>query len=340
METPSYLFSRKEIINNFKYFQEKLSKVEHYYALKANANIEILEILKQEGCHFEAASMGEFNLLLDLGNKVENIIFGLPIKPEKMIIDLVSKGCNYFVFDSLEELEKLERYAPASRKILRIYVTDLIERCIPYGMRFNEIEYNIKENDLIKRMDGISFHITTNNNISDTFQIFERIEAILKSIRESRVGEFVLNIGGGYPTRKDDDYFEKLNDRLNNLINEYDISIYAEPGRSIVNSAGKYVSEIILIKKYDDYYDLYIDGGEPHGIHFAKKLRLFEEKEKNKRIMCRIISMTCQHKIIGMSRLSQEVQVGDHIVFDNCGAYTLCERSDFHLWNKPKIKLV
>lgn len=339
MVTPRFEFSQKCILDNYYYLKNVLSEAECYYALKANANKEVLNILKHAGSNFDAASYHEFKLLVDLGISVNQIIFSLPIKPRKLIEDLAELGCTYFTFDSLNELMKLEQLAVMSKKVLRVYITDILERCIPYGMFFEEIMFNLNNNNFASRMDGISFHITTNNNIDDVLRVLERVELILKRVREERnTSEFILNIGGGYPTKRYEDYFVNLNYHLSDLKNKYNIKILFEPGRSVVNSAGKYIAEIIKIDKHDEYFNIYIDGGDPHGISYSQNIRLLEEtSSKTTKKICRVIGMTCKHEILGVTRMREDLKVGQYIVFDNSGAYTLSERSDFHLWPAPEI---
>lgn len=339
MAAPRYEFSGDVLRDNYLYLKEKLSSAECYYALKANANPDILCILHRLGSKFEAASIEEFSLLLDIGVDAEDIIFGLPVKPANLIDQLSYSGCGYFVFDHMRELEKLERFAAGSKKILRLFITDLLERCIPYGMPKDEIVHHLNKNDLASRIDGISFHITTNNSLPDVSSVLDRSETIISKVRQKHNKPFVLNIGGGYPTRRYPDYFDMLNEKLSLLKERYQLNILIEPGRSIVNSAGKYIAEIILIKEADEYLDIYINGGDPHGVKFAQKISVLEESDTKGKKICRIIGMTCKHEVLGVARLRKNIKEGEHIVFEKVGAYTLCERNDFHQWDKPDVQV-
>lgn len=129
--TPKYIFNTDVIKDSFTNLKKMLSITEIHYALKANAELEILRTLKDINASFEVASIEEFNKLKSIEISSEKIICGLPIKTAEMIRFLYEQGCNYFVFDHLSEYEKICKNAPAPQKklsefIYQIYVQVLL----------------------------------------------------------------------------------------------------------------------------------------------------------------------------------------------------------------------
>lgn len=342
MNTPRYEFSETVLSDNYRKMQELLSGCEIHYALKANSDIRVLQALKKAGAFFESASKNEYFRLKKLEVPDEKIIFGLPIKTEALIEELYQAGCRYFVFDDIRELEKLNRLAPHAKKVLRLYVTDLAPLNIGYGMPVDEIRKNQKENGILEHIDGISFHISQNTQIDIMEKVLDRVEALLEQINTKAGSPFILNIGGSYSLEPPEGYYETLVKRLKDLQEKYQLKLLAEPGNAVVNSAGQLIAKVIMIKKQEVFYDVYIDGGEPCGM--VKDVSEMEVRgtacETEKKILYRFIGLTCQNKVIFTKRLKLKLNEGDVIVLKNYGAYSLIYQNDFHLWDKVQVELV
>src|SRR6056297_3596458 len=137
IKTPEYIFDSKAIIDSYHHMCECLKSCDVYYALKANSEIEILKVLNSVDAKFEIASEGELKKLINLNVAADRIICSLPVKSTEIIKCVYNYGCRYFVFDCVEELEKIKSYAPDSVKILRIYTNDIVKNNIPFGMDIN-----------------------------------------------------------------------------------------------------------------------------------------------------------------------------------------------------------
>lgn len=345
MNTPAYIFDKKELIKCYDEIKSLLGGIRVYYALKANSNKNVLQILKSIDADFEIASLGEFKALIDVGIKPAKIICGLPIKPINWLKEMYDGGCRYFVFDTLSELNKLIDYSPLSTKILRVSVNEILSESIDYGMPFYEIVDNLKQNRTQLRdiTGGISFHISNNINIEDFNRVVERIDIVLAAFNKPNM---ILNIGGGYRINSDKDFFFNLNNKILRLKVKHNVNVIAEPGNTIINSAGCIRTSVIGVKKRDEnHYDLYIDAGKPTGIKTDEKRipgyikQLTEHKPCDERIY-RFIDITCMHKPHFSIRHNSEVYEGDIFEFGEMGAYTLCLRSDFHEWTYPDVYVV
>src|SRR4051812_38245551 len=74
--TPFFIFSREKIVAQFKKFQSCFPGASIHYAMKANSEPEVLNILYNAGCSFEVASIYELNILKKIGVPAEKIIYG------------------------------------------------------------------------------------------------------------------------------------------------------------------------------------------------------------------------------------------------------------------------
>ena len=195
METPRYEFSEKKMKENYKYISSKLPMCRMFYAMKANGDEKVLYIIKKMGLGFECASTYEFERVRRQGVSPSDIIFGLPVKTIETIEYTYKNGCRYYVFDDIRELRKLQRYAPESKKILRVKISDIVTSSIILGMPMIEIEQYFKE--IKESIDGVSFHISYNNNIADAQKVFDRLNKIMQRL-EYKNKKYIVNVGGGY----------------------------------------------------------------------------------------------------------------------------------------------
>ena len=340
--TPKYVFSKERIEDCFFSMCKKMKGVTIYYSLKANSEKPVLEILKDVNAKFEVASIGEFDVLKEISVPSDRIICGLPIKPITWLQHMYSEGCRYFVCDSKSELDKLINYASDSLKILRISISDLISNSIEFGMDYESACKLLQESDNAKYVDGLSFHISNNTQIDDFNRVLDRIEMLIPFIKASFK---ILNIGGGYRIDATDEFYYNLQDRIAQIKIKYGVDVIAEPGNSIVNSAGSIYTKVIGIQKRKDYTDVYIDVGKPSGLKTSNK-RLPErinvigkdisfEKQKY-----RFIDITCMHKPHFFWELNYVLEENDIVQFTGMGAYTVCLQSKFHLWESPTIEIV
>ncbi len=340
MDTPKYVFDKTVLINNYNQMKKKLRTCDVHFALKSNGNIEVLKVLNSVGASFECASINEYKRLLEIGVNNERIIFGLPIKTEKIISTVYEGGCRYIVFDDMRELIKLEKLAPLSKKILRVYVTDLVALNIGYGMYLHQIEEYIQNDNLIERVDGISFHISENTNIENVSKVLDRIEGILKQFASKGKKGIILNIGGSYRLYASDEYYDKLNDRLSEMIKLYQISLIAEPGMAIVNTAGSFMTRVIMTKDQGVFTDVYIDGGLPNGITRSPgSINVLNREKTDCRKIYRFIDITCLNKVLFTKRLSCDIYDDDILEFCEMGAYSIVHQNDFHLWDKTNVEI-
>lgn len=337
--TPKYVFNSEEIVRCYNEFKNVMEHCEIYYALKANPEIGVAKVLNSVNSGFEVSSVGEFKRLLEINVPTEHIICGLPVKKIEMIEFLYEKGCRYFAFDDMRELEKLQKYAPDAKKILRVYISDIVPRCIEYGMPPEKIEHNNSEHRLLEAIDGISFHISFNTNIDNLLKALDRIETLLNKMDRSR--HKILNIGGSYELGVPEEFYKTLNERLKRLKDQFNLTIMVEPGSAIINKAGKVMTKVILVKERGDFNDVYVDAGIPTGIMrkpgYIKLIN--REALYQKRKVYRFLDITSLHRPLFQFFLKYDLKEDDILELGECGAYTICYSNEFHSWDRPEVEI-
>jgi Diaminopimelate decarboxylase len=335
MHTPCYVFSSQILIENYNIIKNRLSECKIYFALKSNSIPFVIDTLNKAGCSFECASIGEFDRLISQGVSVDNIINGQVIKKTSEIEYLYQCGCRYFVFDSYHEMGKIKNIAPKAKKILRIRINDIIPTSIGYGMIENEIQSELMDKAFCE-IDGISFHISNHDNKENMLKVFKRAEKYLSLI--SKFSQPILTIGGGW-SLEDLPIYDTLADELMRIKSTYSCEIYAEPGKCIINSAGRFYTKVIAIKKRENTLDVYVDGSSANGIlRHPNKINVMGSNEiLSRKVIYRFFDMTCMNTNLFVKRLNINIKEGDIIEFEDYGAYTIVFQNEFHVWSKANV---
>ena len=123
-DTPFFVFSKDALRHRYRQFKKCFPRASIYYAMKADAEREVIETLAAEGSHFEAASVHELHILKELGITADRILYGTSVKPASHIQEFHAYGVNRFAFDSFPELDKIATIAPKARVYVRVSVND------------------------------------------------------------------------------------------------------------------------------------------------------------------------------------------------------------------------
>ncbi len=337
LSTPRYIFNKATLRESYINIQSMITAAEVHYALKANGEMELLHTLKDINAGFEVASDEEFEKLKRIDVPLERIICGLPVKTAQTIRFLYGQGCRYFVFDHVDEYRKICRNAPDAKKILRIYITDLCSGSIEYGMHMSNVEEFIGNDS--NRFDGLSFHISGNDNIDLLFRVLDRVEALLQKIPQKSL---ILNIGGGFRIETREDFFHKLDSRLWELKNTYSLRILCEPGQYIVKKSGVIITKIVAIREQDNVFNVFIDAGFPTGIHRKPEyIKLYNRKRTpnvdRKIKIYRFFDNTCMHQELFIQPFRFYLYEEDYLEMGYFGSYSICRCNNFHSWKTPKV---
>lgn len=335
METLYYEFDLCKIGRNYLDLVKAINPKRMFYAVKANGEIPLLKKLDSIGASFEIASRGELQKLRLLGVESNRIICSTPIKSEDTIVNLYENGIGYFVFDNLDEFSKIKKLAPKSLKILRINLTNSIPDTIRFGMDYQDFVSLLSAGALnAQEVDGITFYLTKNRDTKRLELALNLAEQFLRLLKKPAI----LNIGGNYrlPDELNDDYYSVLQNQLFRLKQQFDCIVYAEPGRSIVKSAGCLVCQVIGYKPKEGF--VYLDAGLPSGISY-KPNRILNMSttsscslEFHKYVF---FDSTCSHAELFSDELPFDINLGDRLVFENFGSYSICKANEFHGWEKP-----
>jgi diaminopimelate decarboxylase len=267
--TPTYVYSRAALENHFQAFHQALGDIPHRicYAVKANSNLAILNVLARLGSGFDIVSIGELERVLKAGGEPGKIVFsGVGKKPGE-ILRALEVGIYCFNVESEVELTRLNDLAEKAGKIASIALRinpNIDARTHPYistGLKENKfgiaIEKALPLCREIKKLNhikliGIACHIGSQlTEISPFVEALERVKELGAQIREEGVELKHLNIGGGLGVRYQNeeppsiaDYVKTISARVRDL----NCEIILEPGRAICANAGILLSQVEYLK--------------------------------------------------------------------------------------------
>jgi len=357
--TPFFYASRNVLKKNYELFTNLFDNSEIYYALKANSDPKILTYLDSLECGFEAASWFEVEILLNLGVSPNKIVYGTSIKPAEHIRLCHEAGIKRFAADSKEELDKLAKYAPGSKVYIRTIVDDagsvfmMSERFgAPVSMVKDLVVY---AKHLGLKTYGLSFYVGSQATDEHMWANgVHTVTPIIEALYEEGITLEVLNIGGGFPVRYDNhaqpprlhDIVVATHNALHKL--PYSLKIIMEPGRGIVATSTVLVAEVIARNDragkpwlcldagiYNALYEAMIHQGStgfpvyplnpPTDDVETQKFTLAGPTGDSLDIISRDVILPAY------------TDVGDRLLFENAGAYSLALASRFNGFPEPQL---
>ncbi|MDV7340279.1 type III PLP-dependent enzyme [Terasakiella sp. A23] len=253
-----------------------------YYAMKANPARPILERLNDLGSCFDAASIGEIEECLAVGVDPKRISFGNTLKKKGDIKKAFDLGVDLFVFDCIEELEKIAEVAPGARVFCRILVNRHgAGASWPLSRKFgcssnmaHDLMMQAKTKGLVPF--GISFHVGSQQlDPAHWGKAINDVSILFDALAEQGVNLEMVNIGGGFPANYSEeipalsDFVDFIKEHFTTYFGDNWPMIYTEPGRFIVAEAGVLQSEVVCVSIKDFGEEIrwvYLDVGKFGGL--------------------------------------------------------------------------
>lgn len=357
--TPFFYTSKEILKHNYGTFTDLFDNAEIYYALKANSDPKVLICLNELGCGFEAASRYEIDMLLDVGVDPQNIMYGTSVKPIEHIKYAHAVGINRFAADSKEELEKIAVCAPGSRIFVRATVDDT-GSVFTFSERFGAPVEKVKNlilhaKHLELKIYGISFHVGSQATKAERWANgLKTLKPVIEELKQEGLTLEIINIGGGFPVaytnHKSAPRLDEIVARIHTVLHTlpYIPKIIMEPGRGIVASSTVMVSEVISKTVRGGKIWLCVDGGIYNGLYEAMIHQGATQYTvhppaidhyDNDSMTCVIAGPTGDSLDI-IARdivLPSYITVGDRLIFENAGAYTISMACAFNGFPKPEL---
>jgi len=228
-----------KLTERYKFWKDTFNDIIPYYAVKANPDPKVIEVLARLGVGFDCASEKEITSLLEQGVSPDRIIFANTRKFVSAINLAKMHGIKKMTFDSTDELQKITEIYPDAELILRIKADDShssVKMNTKFGCSMTRAREMIKicyEKKV--NLIGISFHVGSSCSSPLSYeQAIEDSAILFKEAKEKYSLEFkLLDIGGGWPG-SDDPLFLDIAEKVKNcLLKNFDssVKVISEPGR-------------------------------------------------------------------------------------------------------------
>ena len=267
--TPTYVYSRAHIEAQYRAYADALSGMPHLvcFAVKANSNLGVLNVLARLGAGFDIVSRGELERVLAAGGKPERIVFSGVGKTRDDMRRALEVGVHCFNVESTDELERLQLVAAELGVIAPVSLRvnpDVDAGTHPYistGLKENKFGIAIADAEAVyARADelsnleviGVDCHIGSQLTTLPPFlDALDRLLALIDRLAVRGIRIRHLDLGGGLGVRYRDeqpplagDYIKAVRQRIEGR----DLALVFEPGRSIVANAGLLLTRVEYLK--------------------------------------------------------------------------------------------
>ena len=279
--TPTYVYSSAALAANYRAYADALAGTEHLicYAVKANSNLAVLNLLARRGAGFDIVSGGELARVLAAGGDPARVVFSGVGKSAAEMAAALRAGIHCFNVESTAELERLNavagslgRRAPISLRVN----PDIDAGTHPYiatGLSENKFGLPIataRECYALARalphidILGVDCHIGSQLTTLAPFEAaLERVLVLVAELRADGIALRHLDLGGGLGVRYRDETPPAAPDYVTALRRHTDalgLTLILEPGRSIVANAGLLLTRVEYLKDNGDKHFAIVDA--------------------------------------------------------------------------------
>ena len=269
--TPTYVYSHQAIHNAFLSYQQALEERAHLicYAVKANSNLAVLNMLAQLGSGFDVVSLGELERVIAAGGDPAKVVFSGVGKTAPEMRRGLALGIKCFNIESEAELHLLAEIAGDAGAIAPISIRvnpDVDAGTHPYistGLRENKFGVDVdtarrlyRQADAMNSLEPVGIDCHIGSQIVDIQPFIASLDCLLHlvdELKEDGISLHHLDIGGGLGVPYDTEapsvkeYVSALAERLT----DRDLELLLEPGRSIVAMAGVLLTRVEYLKPND-----------------------------------------------------------------------------------------
>ena len=348
---PVLVMSRQRLRDNARRFMAAMPRVRAHFAVKANADAEILQIFKEEGTCFEVASIAEIDAMVELGANMETVFYSNPIKSPVSIAHAAKSGLLWYCVDTPEEVAKIAAIKPDAKLYLRIEVSNEGSSwplAGKFGATPKGIEAIIEAAKVLDmKICGVTFHVGSQCcNIDNWVAGIGAAKKLFAKLSSHGFVPELLNMGGGYPLQftGEEPTIEEIAVRINQELESIpeNIQVMAEPGRYFVGSAGCLVSQVVGTATRDDVRWVYLDTGVYGGLmELTLDFPVIIVSERTGEPgLWTMAGPTCDSiDVMGRHKLPANTEAEDFIYMPNLGAYCTTCACDFNGFPPPVMRM-
>ena len=355
--TPLYIYSRATLERHWHAFDSALGDHPHLicYAVKANSNIGILNVMAKLGSGFDIVSQGELERVLAAGGDASKVVFSGVAKSRAEIMRALEVGIRCFNVESIAELHHINQIAGEMGKIAPISLRvnpDVDAHTHPYistGLKENKFGVSVDEAHEVYRLaatlphvkiTGMDCHIGSQlTELQPFLDATDRLIRLIEQLQEDGITLKHLDLGGGLGVTYTDetpphpsDYAAAL---LNKLKGYENLEIILEPGRAIAANAGILVAKVQYLKSNESRNFAITDTGMNDMIRpalyeaYMNIIEIDRTLEREKAIYD-VVGPVCETSDFLGKQRELAIAEGDYIAQRSAGAYGASMSSNYN----------
>jgi diaminopimelate decarboxylase len=361
--TPCYVYSANGVRNRFQAYENALADVPHLvcYAVKANSNLAVLNLLAREGAGFDIVSGGELYRVIAAGGDPSKVVFSGVGKTSAEIRYALEHQIHSFNCESEAEIALISQAAVALSKVAKIAirvnpnVDPVTHPYISTGLRGHKFGIDIRHaEELYARAaalpgiipEGVSCHIGSQILSSGPLlEAAEKVIALAGRLRSRGIAIRTVDLGGGfgvaYRPGEEDLPVGPLAEKFKFLLEGTGLTLMLEPGRSIVADAGLLLTRVLLTKKNGDKTFVVVDAGmndliRPALYEAYHEISTVQQSEENLEITVDVVGPVCETgDFLARNRALPKLKPGDLVAIHTAGAYGFVLASNYNSRPRP-----
>ncbi len=279
--TPTYVYSRATLERHWRAFDEALGAQPHRvcFAVKANANLGVLNLLARLGSGFDIVSGGELERVLRAGGDPARVVFSGVGKQAAEMRRALEAGIHCFNVESGPELERLAAVAAEAGVQAPVSIRvnpDVDAGTHPYistGLKENKFGVDVDTALALYRraaelehlrIEGIDCHI--GSQLTETAPFVDALDRVLRlvdQLAEQGIHLNHLDLGGGLGIRYRDETPPEPAEQMAAIrerLGDTDLELIIEPGRAIAGNAGILVTRVEYLKHSEARHFAVVDA--------------------------------------------------------------------------------
>jgi len=357
--SPIYIYSRGQIESNWQQFDQAFGDHPHLicYAVKANSNLGVLNVLAKLGSGFDIVSIGELERVIAAGGKPGRCVFSGVSKTKTEIQRALELGIYCFNVESASELDSVESAAKlmSTKAPISIRINpDVDANTHPYiatGLKENKFGVSInralelyKKAELSKHLDvfGLDYHIGSQiTEVSPFIEALEKALELISELKAEGIKMSHIDIGGGVGITYNEEKTINIEKYVQSVLDKVgDLEVLLEPGRAIVGNAGIFVTQVEYLKQGGVKSFAIIDGAmndlqRPSLYGSYHQAIAVEDNSKGIKDTWDLVGPICETGDFLAKDRELTLEQGDYIALMTAGAYGFVLSSNYN--SRPRV---
>jgi diaminopimelate decarboxylase len=353
--TPCYVYSRAAFTQQYLSYSKALG--DHpgmiCYAIKANSNIAILNMLAKLGAGFDIVSGGELERVLHAGGNPSRIVFSGVGKTAQEMQRALEVGIHCFNVESEAELKLLSQVAAGLGKVANVSLRvnpDVDAKTHPYistGLKENKFGIAIESAPQVYALaaglpgiaiKGVDCHIGSQlTELRPFLDALDRVLVLVDQLASQGIEIAHLDLGGGlgvtYRSETPpavEDYLAAIKEKLGNR----KLSLMFEPGRSIAANSGVLLTQVMFLKPTEHKNFAVIDAAmndliRPSLYQAWQEIRPLKPRQTAGKLWDLVGPICETGDFLGKDR-ELAIESGDYLAVMSAGAYGFAMASNYN----------